>query len=100
MTDTHDDIARRGLFPLGATYATPGALAALESSGVTAHEVLTRHQHGDWGDLNADDYQANDFALLDDTRIFSAYSLSSSTRVWIITEADRSATTILLPDEY
>lgn len=87
-------------FPLGRLLATPGALAALavvESSGA---EYLVRHVAGDWGDLDAEDRAANDRALLDGTRLLSAYRLSSGQKLWIITEADRSATTLLLPSEY
>ncbi len=100
MTEAHNDIADQVLFPLGATVATPGALAALEEAGVPPYGLLVRHQQGDWGDLDLADCHANELALLDGTRLFSAYTLHTSTRVWVITEADRSATTILLPDEY
>jgi hypothetical protein len=91
----------------GQIVATPGALAALAASnlGTAAPAMLlTRHFVGDWGDLCDDDKLANDEALAEGVgRIFSAYDVpsgASSVRVWIITEHDRSATTILLPDEY
>lgn len=91
---------RRPRFPLGRILATPGALAALDQSGDSAHGLLMRHATGDWGELCDDDKQANEAALGQGTRLLSAYRLGDGTKVWIITEADRSATTILLPEEY
>lgn len=88
------------LFNLGQTVATPGALAALVASGQSPSEFLSRHVRGDWGELSKADKAANDQALAWGERILSSYRTSQGTRVWIITEADRSATTILLPDEY
>lgn len=87
-------------FPLGQTLATPGALEALEQSGQASIEFLTRHQSGDWGDVCSDDAAANDQALKDGDRILSSYRTTKGVKIWIITEADRSATTILLPEEY
>ena len=87
-------------FPLGQTYATPGALEALSETGQDAAQFLSRHQAGDWGNLSDDDKQENEFSVDKELRIFSAYHLSDGTKIWIITEADRSATTILLPSEY
>lgn len=87
-------------FPLGQIVATPGALAALEASGDSPFTYLQRHQSGDWGDLTADDRYENEYALAHDLRILSAYKLTNGTRIWIITEADRSSTCILLPNEY
>lgn len=86
-------------FPLGRLVATPGALEAIGRSPVTVFALLQRHSRGDWGDVDADDQRANDRAVNGEERILSAYQLVSG-RVWIITEADRSATTLLLPDEY
>ena len=80
--------------------ATPGALAAFEASGDSLFDYLQRHQSGDWGDLTADDRYENEYALAHDLRILSAYKLTNGTRIWIITEADRSSTCILLPNEY
>lgn len=91
---------RRPLFALGQVVATPGALAALEAAGQAPHELLMRHVSGDFGDLVEEDLQANRRALEEGTRIFSAYNLSDGTRLWLITEADRSVTTFLRPDEY
>jgi hypothetical protein len=88
------------LFSLGQVVATPGVLQAMEAAGNSARPFLVRHARGDWGDLCDEDRQSNDEALADDLRILSAYRLCDGTKIWIITEADRSATTILLPEEY
>jgi len=87
------------LFPLGTLCATPGALAVFATSAVRAADLLRRHQSGDWGDLCADDKAANDLAVTDGDRILSAYSIGAG-KLWVITEHDRSVTTILLPEEY
>lgn len=87
------------LFALGQTVATPGALKAMEQSGISPLALLSRHQRGDWGDLEEEDKAANDNALKAGRRVLSAYRFDKVT-LWIITEADRSATTILLPEEY
>jgi hypothetical protein len=88
-------------FPLGRTLATPGALEVLSESGESPADFLDRHARCDWGDLDEHDRQANDEALVTGARLLSAYHTSStSVKLWVITEADRSATTILLPDEY
>lgn len=88
------------LFATGQIYATPGALEALKASGQTPLEFLARHLVGDWGDLPPEDRQANEDALQLGGRLFSAYWTKGRERVWIITESDRSATTLLLPLEY
>lgn len=87
-------------FHLGQLLATPGALAAIEDAGQTPAEFVEHHRQGDWGEVCDDDRLANDQALKEGTRLLSAYRTSKGVRLWIITEADRSATTILLPDEY
>jgi hypothetical protein len=87
-------------FPLGRTVATPGALEALLRTGETPLPYLVRHVAGDWGNLDRDDTAANESAVDDRLRILSAYQLADDTRIWTITEADRSATTVLLPEEY
>jgi len=87
-------------FPLGQTVATPGALEAICTNQQTPLEFFLRHRTGDWGDTDADDQERNEEALKDGSRIFSVYSLRDGTRIYVITEADRSATTILLPEEY
>lgn len=84
------------LFPLGQVVATPGAL----DLGVNLYPYLRRHQCGDWGELDAEDRTQNDFSVRNGLRLLSAYRTPSGTRFWIITEADRSATTVLLPSEY
>jgi hypothetical protein len=88
------------LFPLGQTCATPGALDSLKEASQNAAEFLTRHQRGDWGDLSDEDKRENDYSVDKRLRIFSAYHTSKGEKIWIITEADRSATKILLPSEY
>jgi hypothetical protein len=87
-------------FPLGQTVATPGALEALEQAGQDPAALLARHQSGDWGDLDAEDKQENELSLKQGFRLLSAYHLTTGTKVWVISEADRSATAILLPSEY
>ena len=87
-------------FQLGQLFATPGALAALERAGQTPVEFIDRHLRNDWGEVCKEDWEANDAALKEGTRLLSAYRTSKDDRLWIITEWDRSVTTILLPDEY
>src|SRR4051812_6349365 len=82
-------------FPLGRIVATPSALAAFAVAGATPLRYLSRHAAGDWGDVDDHDQRANDRALRYGERLFSVYSLPSGTRLWIITEYDRSQTTIL-----
>ena len=88
------------LFSLGQVVATPGALDALQEAGQDPRELLHRHQHGDWGDMVEEDKAENDYSVNKELRIFSAYILSTGVKVWLITEADRSASTFLLPSEY
>ena len=85
--------------PLGRVVATPGALDFVGRHGVDLLGLLLRHETGDWGDVCADDARANDRTLDAGARVLSAYETPGG-RVWIITEADRSATTVLLPSEY
>ena len=87
-------------FQLGRTVATRGALAALFEANQEPLGLLARHQAGEWGDLDEEDKQENEFSVKRALRIFSAYTLSTGVKVWVITEADRSQTTILLPSEY
>lgn len=87
-------------FPLGRIVATPGALEALERNEQTPHEFLLRHSNGDWGKLCEEDKQENELSLREGFRILSSYTLKDHTKIWIITEADRLVTTILLPSEY
>lgn len=88
------------LFPLGQVAATPGALEVLDPYPGLLHRLISRHVRGDWGDLDAEDHRANNDALKHGSRIFSAYLTPENVKIWVITEADRSATTLLLPEEY
>lgn len=88
------------LFKLGRIMATPRAIEALAVAGQMPDALLLRHQTGDWGELSQDDKAANDLAVTAGARILSAYVTILGERLWIITEADRSLTTILLPGEY
>jgi len=113
-TNTLATTARTALFHLGHLVATPGALRALEELGVTPLSLIFRHVVGDWGDLCAEDQQANATAIESGARIFSSYKLKRSNNgqqtdvtIWAITEASdgtiggpRSHTTLLLPTEY
>lgn len=85
---------------LGQIVATPGALAALEDSGEQPGDFLARHASGDWGDLCEEDRQENEYALVHGFRVLSCYRLCNGAKLWAITEADRSVTTLLLPEEY
>ena len=87
------------LFALGQTVATPGALEAMKRLDISPITLLSRHQRGDWGDLDEEDKAENDLSVNEGLRIFSAY-VFDTVKLWVITEADRSATTILLPEEY
>lgn len=96
-------------FPLGRVLITPAALTALEidaPAGAPPHPAslalpyLLRHARGEWGNLTAEDRAANDRALIVGARLLSAYHTPGGTKLWIITEADRSSTTILLPEDY
>ncbi len=102
MSTTDPDAAQGGPppFPLGQIVATPAALAALEAAGVSPWALLARHAQGDWGDLCVEDRQLNALALINGERLLSAYALPDRTRIWVITEADRSATPLILPDDY
>ena len=86
-------------FSLGRVVATPGAIAVMEAARIDPVQLLRRHQSGDWGDLGEEDWRENDLAVGGCIRIFSAYGKPPD-RLWVITEADRSVTTILRPDEY
>jgi hypothetical protein len=86
--------------PLGRIVATPGALAALERANQSAALFLTRHAGGDWGELDRADIAENEYSMAHGFRLLSSYTTPLGEKLWIITEADRSATTLLLPDEY
>ena len=85
-------------FNIGQTVITPNAQETLHPEDVFLS--LRRHASGDWGDCCPDDAQENDFSLDKHLRIFSVYHDRNGVKFWIITEADRSATTILLPEDY
>ena len=87
-------------FNPGQVVATPGALAAFEASGESHFDYLTRHLSGDWGDVDAEDASENEVSLKHGWRLLSAYTLKNGTMIWVITEADRSSTCVLLPREY
>jgi hypothetical protein len=92
-------------FSLGQLLATPGALKALDQSNQSSGVFLSRHLQGDWGDLDDEDKELNDHAVINGGRILSAYQIGNDIKVWIITEAaddngNRMATTLLLPSEY
>jgi hypothetical protein len=87
-------------FTLGSLVATPAALEALARVGQSPAEFLSRHAAGDWGEVSKGDWKLNDAAVRDGERILSAYKTKAGERIWIITEADRSSTCILLPEEY
>lgn len=88
------------LFPAGQMVATPGALALLEQAKKSPLEFLSRHLRGDWGELCPDDKTENELSLKHGFRLMSSYQVTDTERLWIITEADRSVTTLLLPAEY
>ena len=88
------------LFRLGQVVATPGALMALEKAGDSPQQFLERHVCGDWGELDEEDRQENALSLEQSFRLLSAYQTTAGEKLWVITEANRTLTTILLPDEY
>jgi hypothetical protein len=85
-------------FELGTLCATPNALSQVPNDEIL--NALGRHHRGDWGDVCKDDWRANDDALKEETRLLSTYKSKAGVKFWIITEADRSVTTILLPEDY
>jgi hypothetical protein len=87
-------------FKLGCVVATPGALIAFTEAKDSIRTYLARHASGDWGEVSSEDAGENELSLLSGLRLLSAYQIKDGARIWIITEADRSATTILLPEEY
>jgi hypothetical protein len=87
-----------GKFPLGKLVATVGAIKAITAE--EASDAICRHHRGDWGIVGEDDRLENELSLKEGFRLFSVYMTKDGARFWIITEADRSATTVLLPEEY
>ena len=93
----------RALFPLGRVVATPGAIEIMERLGLNPAALVSRHVTGDWGDIHPEDRGLNEQALIDGSRILSVYGTddgAADDRLWVITEADRAATTILRPEDY
>jgi hypothetical protein len=99
MSVTQSQI-KQPLFALGKLVATPGALELLTRSEQTPLEFLARHSRGDWGECCADDATENDFSVKAGFRIFSVYRTRNGEKLWVITQADRSVTTLRLPSEY
>jgi hypothetical protein len=95
-----EETRKLALFRLGQIVATPGALQALERAGETPQKFLERHVCGDWGDLDEEDRQENALSLEHSFRLLSAYQTTAGEKLWVITEANRTLTTILLPAEY
>jgi hypothetical protein len=87
-------------FELGQVVATPGAIELLVGAGRSPVEFIARHVRGDWGDLDEHDRLVNEQALLHGGRLLSSYIVTGDQRLWLISESDRSATTLLLPSEY
>ncbi len=99
MCNTADGCSQpQAKFPLGQVVATPHALTAIHPQEIS--DALMRHAHGDWGTLDAEDVKTNERALKHGGRLFSQYHSSQNIMFWIITEYDRSATTVLLPEDY
>ena len=90
---------RKPLFDLGQLVVTPGALAVLEKTGQNPMEFLSRHVTGDWGEIPEEDKKENLFSLEKGFRLLSSYRTTAGDRVWVITEANRLYTTLLLPEE-
>lgn len=88
------------LFPAGRLVATPSALALLEQMNQSPLQFLSRHLRGDWGELGQEDKAENELSLKYGFRLLSSYQVTDTEKIWIITEADRSLTTLLLPEEY
>ena len=89
-----------GMFRLGVLSATVGALAMCAAGLTTPPALVARHWTGDWGEISPEDHGLNEDAIRDGARVFSVYHLHGGGRVWVITDADRHATTLLLPSEY
>jgi hypothetical protein len=88
------------LYDLGQCVATPGAVGALAASGQSAEFFLDQHQRGHWGSVSEADQRANDAAVTAGERVLSEYRTLLGVVLWVITEADRSSTCVLLPEEY
>ena len=93
-------LSKQPAFELGQIVATPGALAALRKAEQQPGEFLTLHVSGEWGDLSDEDRKENDYSLEHGFRLLSTYRTNAGDKLWIVTESDRSVTTLLLPQEY
>lgn len=96
----YQELLWSGRFELGQIVATPHSLSVIEEAGQIPPEFLLRHKHGDWGDLDPEDKRINEEALRRGQRLLSAYHTRLNAKLWVITEWDRSVTTLLLPEEY
>jgi hypothetical protein len=102
----HQPLQDRPRFKLGRLVATPGAVDALARAGQSPEEFLARHVRGDWGDVSVSDGRLNDEAVAHEgdldqqSRVLSAYRTTLDERIWVITEADRASSCVLLPSEY
>ncbi len=99
-TPTTDTTTSAVRFPLGRTFITPGAMEALEEAGQMPQDFLHRHSRLEQEELCDDDYKENLFSVDKPLRIFSAFKMADGVKIWLITEADRASTTLLLPEEY
>lgn len=97
---SHEPLFLQVLFPLGQVVATPAALELLDRAAVNALDLLHRHQSGDWGNVPPEDAIENTHAIAAGNRILSSYDVTADERIWVITEADRSSTTLLCPSDY
>ena len=95
-----EDDGPKPLFALGQIVGTPGALKALEEAEQNPLELILRHVTGDWGEMPEEDVRENERSVTRDLRIFSSYALNNGAKIWVITEHDRSVTTLLKPEEY
>lgn len=93
-------LRRPGRFDLGQAVMTVGAQEALRAARQAPPEFLLRHKHGDWGELPEEDVRENEWSLAHGERLLSAYRTRTDEKLWVITERDRSVTTLLLPEEY
>lgn len=100
ITDSSSASSNLILFTPGQVVSTPSALLAMEANDCQPLDLMKRHLTGDWGDVPEEDAEANRRALQEGARLMSSYPLNDGVRIWLITEADRSVTTFLLPEEY
>ena len=94
------ELQRPGKFDLGHLVMTPGANETLRAARQVPLEFLLRHKNGNWGELPEEDVRENEWSLENGARLFSAYQTRTDEKLWVITEWDRSVTTLLLPEEY